>query len=202
MSCAVEVLIYYTINKTLIYISKADASGVRLKSMKSKDYISGFLNFILSHFCRPGIESVITLFARSQDQYIFPGSVFNLNKQVLDDHKLLIWWMEVLNLLKLQSSVQARVFIPGLDAQQHRPYIATATNSTNSLPWKYGLPFGEEAPKMKALDIIPKFPDDPKSRFLENLILENNNISCNKFWKLLGFRQECGGGRMVGFLVV
>ncbi|KAK5080106.1 hypothetical protein LTR70_008797 [Exophiala xenobiotica] len=40
---------------------------------------------------------VLSLFARSQNQYLFPGSVENTAKHVLDDRQLIKWWCRVLD---------------------------------------------------------------------------------------------------------
>ena len=40
---------------------------------------------------------VLSLFARSQSQYLFPGSIENATKHVLDDRQLIKWWCRVLD---------------------------------------------------------------------------------------------------------
>ncbi|KAK5941042.1 hypothetical protein PMZ80_006319 [Knufia obscura] len=40
---------------------------------------------------------VLSLFARSQNQYLFPGSIENATKHVLDDRQLIKWWCRVLD---------------------------------------------------------------------------------------------------------
>lgn len=66
-------------------------------------------------------------------------------------------------------------------------------------------------------EVIPHFPDDPKSRFLDELgndekgktgkVLARgqgwrNCRTIEQFWELMSFRQECSLGRCVGFLWV
>ena len=60
--------------------------------------------------------------------------------------------------------------------------------------------------------LIPHFPDDPKSRFLDELddeITRGRNgasgqwksvRSVDQFWDMMAFRQECSAGRLVGFI--
>jgi len=62
--------------------------------------------------------------------------------------------------------------------------------------------------------LIPHFPDDPKSRFLDELDDEMSRSqakasgewktvkSLDVFWEMMAFRQECSAGRMVGFIWV
>lgn len=40
---------------------------------------------------------VLSLFARSQNQYLFPGSIENTTKHVLDDRQLIKWWCRLLD---------------------------------------------------------------------------------------------------------
>ena len=46
---------------------------------------------------REGKKLVVSLFARAQDQYLFPASIENKNKHVLDDRGLVKWWCRVLD---------------------------------------------------------------------------------------------------------
>lgn len=56
---------------------------------------------------RPTKKLVLSLFARSQNQYLFPGSIENTTKHVLDDRQLIKWWCRVLDgLVQKDRSVQ------------------------------------------------------------------------------------------------
>lgn len=44
-----------------------------------------------------GTKIVISLFARAQSQYLFPGSADHGKKHVLDDRQLIRWWARVLD---------------------------------------------------------------------------------------------------------
>lgn len=59
--------------------------------------------------------------------------------------------------------------------------------------------------------LIPKFPDDPKARFHDELDEEvtqkrqgtgmwKSVRSLDQFWEMMAFRQECSSGRMTGFI--
>jgi regulator of Ty1 transposition protein 109 len=62
---------------------------------------------------------------------------------------------------------------------------------------------------------VPRFPDDPKSRFVDELddelaISQGRAVTgqwrsvktLDQFWEMLAFRQECSAGRLVGFIWV
>ncbi|KAF2742208.1 hypothetical protein M011DRAFT_481908 [Sporormia fimetaria CBS 119925] len=102
---AIEVLIYSTKNLTTIFVSKADSTGYiallalpRSQSGSPLKAICGtFVSWLARARQREGKKLVVSLFARAQDQYLFPGSVDNSHKHVLDDRGLIKWWCRVLD---------------------------------------------------------------------------------------------------------
>ncbi|KAF3009508.1 hypothetical protein E8E13_003943 [Curvularia kusanoi] len=102
---AIEVLIYTTRNLTTIFVSKADSTGYlselhlpRSQSASPLKAICGtFVSWLARERQRNGKKLVISLFARAQDQYLFPASIDNKNKHVLDDRGLVKWWCKVLD---------------------------------------------------------------------------------------------------------
>ena len=62
--------------------------------------------------------------------------------------------------------------------------------------------------------LIPRLPDDPKTRFvidLDNEVIDSDSQevvsnqwksvkALDQFWDMMAFRQECSAGRLVGFL--
>ena len=97
---AIEVLIFTTTTLTTIFVSKADSSGylytgdVPDKRDISKTMTSTFLQHLLE--ARPAsLKTVLSLFAKSQNQYLFPGSSEYPGKRLLPDRKLLRWWCGV-----------------------------------------------------------------------------------------------------------
>ncbi|GJC93019.1 H3 K56 histone acetylation protein KAT11 [Colletotrichum higginsianum] len=63
--------------------------------------------------------------------------------------------------------------------------------------------------------LIPRFPDDPKSRFRDELDEETGKSkqlkttgqwksvkSLDTFWEMMAYRQECSSGRLTGFIWV
>jgi regulator of Ty1 transposition protein 109 len=102
---AIEILIYTTKSLTTIFVSKADSTGClsQLKLPRSQSgsplkVICGtFVSWLARERQREGKKLVVSLFARAQDQYLFPASIDNKNKHVLDDRGLVKWWCRVLD---------------------------------------------------------------------------------------------------------
>jgi regulator of Ty1 transposition protein 109 len=102
---AIEVLIYTTRSLTTIFVSKADSTGClselalpRAQAGSPLKVICGtFVSWLARERQREGIKLVVSLFARAQDQYLFPASIDNKNKHVLDDRGLVKWWCRVLD---------------------------------------------------------------------------------------------------------
>jgi regulator of Ty1 transposition protein 109 len=228
---AVEILIYSTAYDTTFFVSKADSTGyLHLLSLVKgtpspiRDITATFLRHLVEQHQRQNIRSVISLFARAQDQYLFPGSVEYSGKHVLDDRGLVRWWCRVLDPLIEQStiaapsepsqweSVKGYLTVPGLDSHETLSYIPRMVGSNQS--WRIGHPLKEisrhsdDAPPRC---LIPHYPDDPKARFLDELddeITKSRNTngqwksvrSIDQFWDMMAFRQECSAGRLVGFI--
>lgn len=245
---AIEVLIYTTATSTTLFVSKADSSGfLYLLNLPStspsplKGVTTTFLQYLLKQRCRRGIQTIISLFARAQDQYLFARSIENKKKHVLDDTGLVKWWCRILDpLLRVsitgddsasptkdeETSAKAYLTIPGLTAHESTSFLPPSGKSRKH--WSIGDPLREisrhDNPPPRC--VIPHFPDDPKSRFLDELddeVLGNSQSQSQAqsqssqsssagqwrsiktlegFWEMMAFRQECSAGRLVGFIWV
>jgi len=229
---AIEILIYSTAYDTTFFVSKADSTGylhllglAKRTPSPIRDISATFLRHLIEQHQRQNIRSVVSLFARAQDQYLFPGSVEYREKHVLDDRGLVRWWCRVLDPLIEQAtitapsdqsqwkSVKGYLTVPGLDSHETLSYIPRRIGS-NEL-WRIGHPLQEISRHPDVVPprcLIPHFPDDPKARFLDELDDEitksRNNTSgqwksvgsIDQFWDLMAFRQECSAGRLVGFI--
>jgi regulator of Ty1 transposition protein 109 len=223
---AIEVLIYSTAHDTTFFVSKADSTGflhlLQLPKGASSPLreISGtFLRHLVQQRHRPNIRSIVSLFARAQDQYLFPGSVEYHGKHILDDRGLVRWWCRVLNPLTDETqpkvsqceSVKGYLIVPGLDTHETLSYIPRASRSQ----WTIGHPLRQisrHSSDVPPRCLVPHFPDDPKSRYLDELDDEitkgQDNSSgqwrsvktIDQFWEMMAFRQECSAGRLVGFI--
>ncbi|GEM11296.1 DNA damage response protein [Rhodotorula toruloides] len=184
----------YTIPSTstsLLYISKVDTSGLSPPSSgpsPTRTLVSSFISYFLLHTPHGSTRVRVHIFARSQGQYLFPGSVDNKGKKVLDDKGLIRWWKKTIEqaTLEAQSAKQGgepssplKLFylVPGLSYLESLPYVSAATISP-LIAWTYSHPYSAlssplhppASPSTHPLtDHIPSFPDDPKSRFLHSL---------------------------------
>ncbi|MCJ1369946.1 hypothetical protein MMC20_001158 [Loxospora ochrophaea] len=251
---ATEVLIYTTQHLTTLFVSKADSTGYLHFAKIPRAHISPIrtiCSLFLSHLTRQrqrtGISTVVALFARAQDQYLFPGSVENPEKHVLDDRGLIKWWCKVLDPVldeyaALNPIIQpgkaymppdpndfiskSYLVVPGCDFRETANFFPSHTKDTQEIEsrWTSMDPLRslkENSWFTPLRCLIPRFPDDPKARFVldlddelnqghsgdKNKILENKNRdewrsvkSMGQFWEMMSFRQECSAGRLVGFL--
>lgn len=243
-----EVLVYTTTHLTTIFVSKADSTGfLHLLKLPQKTSVlrtisQTFLSYLSRTRQRPGVRLVISLFARAQNQYLFPGSIENAEKHVLDDRGLIKWWCRAVDPIlrehepesvsqdsKLlnetveaaKASATAYLIVPGCDRFETRTFFpASAKSDPQDRPrWLNSYPLHQMVhnPSAPPRCLIPRLPDDPKTRFLIDLDDELPNSSesegaapnpgiwrsvksLDQFWEMMSFRQECSAGRLVGFL--
>ncbi|RMZ07187.1 hypothetical protein D0862_04354 [Hortaea werneckii] len=243
LGLGVEILVYTTKHLTTLFVSKADTTGYipAHPPSKTKAVCKTFLQWLVAQeqTRHPRRRIVVSLFARAQDQYLFPGSIEHKAKHVLDDRQLIRWWARILDpLLDLPNSddydtsheadITGHLTIPGYDQHELRSYLPK-TKHPHGRAWTPRHPLIELAeargvpPTAPPRCLLPRFPDDPKARFMQELddeigLAENqpttaspskrkagfwNNIKdINRFWEAMEFRQECSSGRVVGFLWV
>ena len=272
---ALEAIFYETASLTTLFVSKADSTGYgylqeKRYSSSTKTIVVEFLSYLVDTRRREGIKFVISLFARAQDQYLFPGSIENTRKHVLDDRQLIKWWCKILDrvlrryglpstsVLDQRNSAtisQGLLQVPGCDSREVRLFFPREDSGAGKSMWLHGDPLKslQSIPDLPERCLIPRFPDDPKSRFAidlddelpENQLTngddgeeerkespEDGNLpipknpptaeyspssqpdppkprsdgkwrsvrSLDQFWELMGFRQECAAGRLVGFI--
>lgn len=203
---AIEVLIYTTRRLTTIFISKADSTGylseLQLPRSQSgsplKTICGTFVSWLARERQRQGKKLVISLFARAQDQYLFPASVDNKNKHVLDDRGLVKWWCKVLDpiIWEYQAEEERKPFlnrlaesettgstppsattakgylvIPGYESYDTLRYVPPSPLPNTPRRWAATHPLLQIAPHPAAPPrcLVPHFPDDPKARFLDEL---------------------------------
>lgn len=244
----IEVLVYNSAHLTTIFVSKADSTGF-LHILKLQQKVSvlrlishTFLSFLARTHQRPGVRLVVSLFARAQDQYLFPGSIENAEKHVLDDRGLIKWWCRAVDPIlrehepesvlqgaqsvdqtveAAQASATAYLIVPGSDRFETRNFFPpTAKADSKDHPrWLANYPLHQlcHDPTAPPRCLVPRLPDDPKTRFLIDLddeLPEDSETftshssngqwrsikSLDQFWEMMSFRQECSSGRLVGFL--
>lgn len=232
---AIEILIYSTAYDTTFFVSKADSTGyLHLLNLPKgipspiRDISAIFLQHLVEQHHRENIRSIISLFARAQDQYLFPGSIEYNGKHVLDDRGLVRWWCRVLDPLIEQTetstdlrksqwdSVKGFLIVPGQDDYETRSYLpARAKTQTAQSSWTIGHPLRQISRHKDDIPprcLIPHYPDDPKARFLDELDDEigrgkddasgqwKSVKNIDQFWEMMAYRQECSAGRLVGFI--
>ncbi|KAH6892988.1 histone acetylation protein-domain-containing protein [Thelonectria olida] len=230
----VEVFIYTSVRSTTLFVSKADSTGYLdlLKLPKGtsspiREICTAFVGYLLEKRKRKGTQFIINLFARAQDQYLFPGSVDYSGKHVLDDRGLIKWWCRVLDPILASKSKETHpswqsskgyLIVPGLDSYETKTFIprnAAPSSWTLAHPLERISHYYREFDWVPPRCLIPHFPDDPKSRFRDELDEEAGGAKGMKktgswksvktldtFWELMAFRQECSSGRMTGFIWV
>ncbi|KAJ4330741.1 hypothetical protein N0V87_009721 [Didymella glomerata] len=203
---AIEVLIYTTKRLTTIFVSKADSTGylseLQLPRSQSgsplKTICGTFVSWLARERQRDGKKLVISLFARAQDQYLFPASIDNKNKHVLDDRGLVKWWCKVLDPIiweyqaeedrkpfqerlaegngsgsTTNSGITAKGYlvVPGYEPYDTLRYVPASPVPNTPRRWAAAHPLLQIAPYPAAPPrcLVPHFPDDPKARFLDEL---------------------------------
>ena len=179
----------YTIPNTstaLLYVSKVDTTGLLTTSAPSRILTTALLKYYLLYPPHAVHSFRIHVFARAQDQYLFPGSIENKSKRVLDDKGLCKWWKTVLSeaTYTLNTSerqhrdLQLFYLLGGYSYLESLPLLPAAypPDSKCGPEWVYGHPYATIAGPLPASkeavtlnDLIPAFPDDPKSRYLTSL---------------------------------
>lgn len=141
------------------------------------------------------VETKISLFTRAAHAYLFPDSDKNKSKHVADSGQLFKWWLGVLDAILNRDWIK-KADIPGSDYAAVKRYLPASNE------WVTGNIYVNEHNDEKAVYAIPLFPDDPKGRFLEHLIVENRykKLTASQFWNELGFRQEFRLGNVVGII--
>ncbi|KAF7189924.1 Histone acetyltransferase [Pseudocercospora fuligena] len=237
ISFAIEVLVYSTRRLTTIFVSKVDSTSYipRIKPSPIKTTVTTFLKWLVSKKLQknPGRKIVVSLFARAQAQYLFPGSSDDKGKHVLDDRQLIKWWARVLNPIIPAGEgdpavqYQAYITVPGYEKSELRQFMPPGSNTGEKPRWVSGNPLPELARTRGVPEhapprcLLPRFPDDPKARFISDLdeeigISQDAEVTISpskrksgkwksvtgldQFWEQMEFRQECSSGRVVGFL--
>lgn len=175
---AIEVIIYTTSDLTIIFVAKADSTGLMSGYMRWADYAMSpmtliaatFIRLLADAFQRPDKRLVVSLFARSAGAYIFPGSEDNAGKHILNDTKLIKWWARVMNIVmdpdqpehadRIASRQRLRgadpaisqVFmrVPGCSAAETKKYVPKKLKKTS--------PFRSVALAADPFKLIAPFP--------------------------------------------
>lgn len=208
----IHVYVYRSPDCYTVFISKADTTGYYDPSNKInvKEITKGALRSILSTIPNTGELKKpvrLCLFAKAHPHYLFQGSAINPQKHVLTDAQLVKWWVNALDEIAVECldgvDVKAKIIIPGADKSQ-----VTKMTTNTICNWTEGTVFSDESTTStkapKAVYRIPRFPDDPKTRFLNHLVFElkTKKTTTTEFWTEMEFRQEFRLGSVVSILGV
>lgn len=226
LAFAIEITIFTTDSLTTIFVSKADSTGFldilhldRNSGSVIRNITVQFLRFLINRRLA-GPRVVLSLFARSQNQYLFPGSIEYAGKHVLDDRQLIKWWCKTLDPVIRYSGLGAEhntsdaagyVLVPGCDKSETKAFFPASAkqNPPHGSAWTASYPMELLVPDVSGPPrcLIPRLPDDPKSRFLTDLDDSKDESgqwrsvkTMEQFWELMSYRQECSAGRLVGFI--
>ncbi|CAN9211480.1 unnamed protein product [Alternaria sp. RS040] len=168
---AIEVLIYTTRNLTTIFVSKADSTGYiaelqlpRAQSASPLKAICGtFVSWLARERQREGKKLVVSLFARAQDQYLFPASIENKNKHVLDDRGLVKWWCRVLDpiIWEYKAEGEGKPFAERLMAGEGTKTNGTPTQSESTAKGYLVIPGFESYDTLRYIP-PPSVPNTPQ----------------------------------------
>ncbi|WBW74012.1 histone lysine acetyltransferase Rtt109 [Schizosaccharomyces osmophilus] len=207
-----ECIVYKRLNKSIIFVAKVDSSGLGTHPASSSGLAASAIETVIDTQYKEGaVEVEVTLFAISQGQYLFPESSENGHKRVLSDSGLLHWWVKCLEMIRKdynpdeeqineakEKKSSAEISSPVTDKHLAYMFVPGLPSLRSYLPnsfWKQGTAIQQG----KAVDMIPRYPDDPKARYLYELQDQRSEMSVAEFWDTLSFRQECCSGKLVGF---
>ncbi|GJJ13503.1 hypothetical protein Clacol_007757 [Clathrus columnatus] len=190
---AIEVDIFFfpASSSTILYVSKVDGTGQGTYPSPTSTLVNALLQFYASpsspiYPTNRNHTLWIHLFARAQRQYLFPNSADHPDKTPLGDVALCKWWKTSLG--KVASDVQKA--LESLDPLRQTELEATyslgiGNESSTESQWIYSHPYdvhkdlnipfvsaspGSGSKENHLPSLIPYFDDDPKSRFLDELV--------------------------------
>lgn len=173
---------FYVIPSTrsgILYISKVDSTGQGQKPSPTRAIVKQLIRFYVDPDTRPNLGGTsglaehvwVHVFARAQNQYLFPNSADFEGKKPLSDVKLCSWWKSILASVAEKLSkrtgrkegerIRLWHLLPGLNEleafQALRSTSSTNSDSSSSsgqpsVAWTYGHPSTQ---KLDDVDSIP-----------------------------------------------
>ncbi|EPQ51008.1 hypothetical protein GLOTRDRAFT_81604 [Gloeophyllum trabeum ATCC 11539] len=180
----------------VLNVAKLDSTGQAAAPSPTATLIRAFIAYYGDPATRPinAQHLWIHLFARAQNQYMFPNSSEHPGKHPLSDIKLCAWWKRILS--DVAADLESRIgeksklrlyyVLPGyseLEAVQslHSASASWSTRKQPSVAWIYGHPYSQTDIPLPCSNVqpkegqenlglfIPSFEDDPKSRFIDEI---------------------------------
>lgn len=131
---AIELILYTTNHISTLFVSKADSTGYasllgheRGAGSIIRTITTVFISWLIQHRQCAGKRLVLSLFARAQDQYLFPGSVENGAKHVLDDRQLVKWWCKTLDPIVRAHPLDPTATVTSTSTSTPAPNLSSST---------------------------------------------------------------------------
>ena len=172
----------------IVYVSKVDSTGQGIFPSPTATLVKALLRYYANPETRPlSVDTLwIQLFARAQNQYLFPNSSEHPGKRPLSDRKLCAWWKRLLGEVatELQQDMKKKLYyvLPGFNELEaiNSLYVASSLAAPPpSIQWIYGHPYSQTdiplpcpPPNQGVHNLghyIPWFDDDPKARFVDEI---------------------------------
>ena len=191
---AIEACVYNVPSTScaILYVSKVDSTGQSTAPSPTPALVRALLLFYADPATRPvsADHLWIHLFARAQNQYLFPNSSEYPKKHPLSDIKLCAWWKRQFSTVagelafRVGDTCHAKLYylLPGLSEFEAFHSLERIYPSTGlTVSWTYGHPYSQtEIPlpcpcpsggdsRRHLGQCIPSFDDDPKSRFIDEI---------------------------------
>ncbi|KAF9519634.1 hypothetical protein BS47DRAFT_1336721 [Hydnum rufescens UP504] len=195
--CAIEAFLY-TIPSTssaILYISKVDSSGqAEIRPNPTRALVTAFLEYYSSLNNRPAPNLWIHVFARAQNQYLFPNSAEHPGKRVLRDISLCKWWKDLIEQVARKSD-------PSWRRLPHLNKSFTSPASTSGYPWTYSHPYHQTDVRPPCGDTSSPSNDKPRSNKSVSPAAQRAlaAVPIDEFWERIAYRQECSQGAITGF---
>lgn len=200
--------IFFSETQYKLNILKKIASGLidDHTLLSSHDYLNTIdylilLGMNLNLLENQNISTKLVLFTRSEGQYLFPESMKNHDKHILDGKLLLKWWLKNINNFVNEWN-NCKKFLNVLNSEKREIMKYFPSND-----WIVGNVYDfDKDNKINNSELaiynIPLLPDDPKGRFLEHLVVEGRSkkVKCKQYWQELSIRQEFSFGAIVGLI--
>lgn len=194
---ALEVSVYNAPSTScgIVYISKVDSTGQGIAPSPTPTLVKAFMTYYADPATRPiQVDTVwLQLFARAQNQYLFPNSAEFPGKRPLSDVKLCAWWKRIFSQVAEETAGRTEgtklglyYVLPGLNELEAYNALRSASSSTSlsasvaaqPVVWIYGHQYSQSELPLPCLPgkgtlnlghFIPSFDDDPKSRFMDEI---------------------------------
>jgi len=115
---------------SILYISKVDTSGYSPSPLPlTRQLMVAFLGYHLDPSTRPSRNVQISLFARSQSQYLFPNSAQAKGKRVSGGLRLCGWWKGVYE--EVAASLHGQTTVPSGEGKPSGTSVWSRTSAGN-----------------------------------------------------------------------